>query len=345
MKFVAMPGTNELSAILCRAHSVFDRYSNTNMWGLHFHSRNGRLLAKFHGPDSAIGVVLSPLNLQSNTVTLPPLPFLGQEVGMTIYPLGYLLNDQACFSAVLVFGQELTIVHLFELIDGVWQNHTLSAIEDCPVSCAGIKTLLTNHRLYIISSKDKILVLDFMSLVLSVIKLPEEVECKHNLRLSQADDAGFNLVHVKELELRVWLYTHGTDNSGLGGYWLLVHTICLREVSTNFRMSNLVPENRQSSIVKLHAVGDNAEFVVLEICRAVVYLDITSRAAEKLYTLAPDDGDIFRIHPFMMTWPPTFPCNQRKTGPKGVMQPESQGDASPSRSVFEMAGSKRMRTG
>ena len=81
-------------------------------------------------------------------------------------------------------------------------------------------------------------------------------------------------------------------------------------------------ENAKNAGVMLHAVGDNAKFVFLEICGAVIYLDIASRAAKKVYTLAPSDGDIYKIHPFMMIWPPTFPRPQIRTGPKGVVQPQ-----------------------
>ena len=48
------------------------------------------------------------------------------------------------------------------------------------------------------------------------------------------------------------------------------------------RMPTRALENGKNAGVKLHAVGDNAKFVFLEICGAVIYLDVASRAAKKV---------------------------------------------------------------
>ena len=39
----------------------------------------------------------------------------------------------------------------------------------------------------------------------------------------------------------------------------------------------------------MHAAWDSARFVFLEILGAIVFLDITSRKAEKVYELTPED--------------------------------------------------------
>jgi hypothetical protein len=59
--------------------------------------------------------------------------------------------------------------------------------------------------------------------------------------------------------------------------------------------------------VKLCAVGDNAEFVLLEIFGTIVFLDITSRQAEKVYELTPEDKELVSVRPLMLIWPPVFP--------------------------------------
>ena len=249
-------------------------------------------------------------------MTLPPLPSIDLERGMFYHATEYVLNDQSCLGATLVLSQDRTTIHLYELLDGVWKNHTSSTLEGAPVSTSGDMILLTNHTLYIGCSGPKIIVLYLFSSVLSVINLPDGLEYKYdNLGLSQADDTGFNLVHLKGLELHIWLCTHkrSSNNNNICDNWLLVHTICLREVCASMRMPTRALENRKNTGVKLHAVGDNAKFVFLEICGVVIYLDIASRAAKKLYTLAPGDGDIYKIHPFMMIWPPTL--HALKDGP------------------------------
>ena len=64
----------------------------------------------------------------------------------------------------------------------------------------------------------------------------------------------------------------------------------------------------QNAGVKLHAAWDSARFVFLEILGAIVFLDITSRKAEKVYELTPeDDKDLVSVHPLRLMWPPVFP--------------------------------------
>uniref|UniRef100_R7W3Y0 Uncharacterized protein n=1 Tax=Aegilops tauschii TaxID=37682 RepID=R7W3Y0_AEGTA len=272
-KFMVMPHIQGLDTMICRARSAFDAYSDT--WGVLYGSQNGCLLGRFHRLNSTTDVLLNPLNLERNIVTLPPLPSIDLERGMSYRATEYVLNDQSCLGATLVISQDRTTVHLYELLD--------------------------------------------------VINLPDGLEYKYgNLGLSQADGTGFNLVHLKELELHIWLCTHkhSSNNNSICDNWLLVHTICLREVCASLRMPTRALENGKNAGVKLHAIGDNAEVVFLEICSAVIYLDIARRVAEKVYTLAPGDGDIYKIHPFTMIWPPTFPCPQIRTRPKGMVQPE-----------------------
>lgn len=59
-------------------------------------------------------------------------------------------------------------------------------------------------------------------------------------------------------------------------------------------MPTPAPEDGKNVVVKLHAVGDDVEFVFLEMCSVIIYLDSASMAAEKVYTLVLGDGDSFR---------------------------------------------------
>jgi hypothetical protein len=54
----------------------------------------------------------------------------------------------------------------------------------------------------------------------------------------------------------------------------------------------------QNASVKMHAAGDNARFMFLEIIGAIVFMDITSRKAEKVYELTPEDNkELVSVHP------------------------------------------------
>ena len=57
-------------------------------------------------------------------------------------------------------------------------------------------------------------------------------------------------------------------------------------------------------------VGDDAEYVFLEMYGCVLYLDVKSRALQKVHNVTEKDTLISFIHPFMMTWPPVFPALQ-----------------------------------
>jgi hypothetical protein len=76
--------------------------------------------------------------------------------------------------------------------------------------------------------------------------------------LSWANVSGVYLVHQNELQLRVWLQS---DCNGSMGDWLLVRTICLRDLCANLKLSNSTAEDENDHDVNIYEVGDNAEFV------------------------------------------------------------------------------------
>lgn len=59
-------------------------------------------------------------------------------------------------------------------------------------------------------------------------------------------------------------------------------------------------------VVQMPAVGDNADFVFLQIRSKVFYFNISSKAVEKLYELRQGES-LIGVSPCMMVWPPTFP--------------------------------------
>uniref|UniRef100_A0A453MS39 F-box protein AT5G49610-like beta-propeller domain-containing protein n=2 Tax=Aegilops tauschii subsp. strangulata TaxID=200361 RepID=A0A453MS39_AEGTS len=54
---------------------------------------------------------------------------------------------------------------------------------------------------------------------------------------------------------------------------------------------------------------DNVEFVLLEMGRSILYLDVKYRTLRRVYELANEDrSSLGYIQPFMMPWPPVFPA-------------------------------------
>ncbi|TVU32406.1 hypothetical protein EJB05_24136 [Eragrostis curvula] len=89
----------------------------------------------------------------------------------------------------------------------------------------------------------------------------------------------------KESLLRIFHNDNGVD-------WFLVHSICLREVCANLGMADWPPLDGHTHGVKIRAVGDNAKFVLLDLFGAIVFLDITSKQAQKLYEMRQEDGTL-----------------------------------------------------
>ncbi|TVU32415.1 hypothetical protein EJB05_24146, partial [Eragrostis curvula] len=104
---------------------------------------------------------------------------------------------------------------------------------------------------------------------LSIISLPDGVKCWPVGTVKPwVHDSGLYLVHVKELQLRVWL--HVMDS----GKWLLQNTICLHEVGID--------------VLYIHTRSRNAEKVY------------TVKPEE-------EEEPWIRLIPFVMIWPPIFP--------------------------------------
>ncbi|CAL4969853.1 unnamed protein product [Urochloa decumbens] len=156
------------------------------------------------------------------------------------------------------------------------------------------------------SSLNKILVCDFPSSSISAMALPDGVEEGHagRVMLSWGDGSGgICLIHVQGSLLRVF-----RSDSNVGN-WFLADTICLRQVCSNLGIAAAAGQSVEgyNTGVKIHAVGDNAKFVFLEMFGAVVFLDMTSKKAEKVYELTPEDNEVVSVHPLTLIRHPVFP--------------------------------------
>jgi hypothetical protein len=115
------------------------------------------------------------------------------------------------------------------------------------------------------------------------------------------DDSKVYLMHLKNLQLHIWL--NNGDN------WLLVDTICLRQLCDIPSMSDATDEDGHSNaIIRVSQLGDSDEFVFLKIGQCVLYLDIKRRVLRKVYEATEENQRLCYIHPFRMIWPPVFPA-------------------------------------
>uniref|UniRef100_A0A0A9GCW6 Uncharacterized protein n=1 Tax=Arundo donax TaxID=35708 RepID=A0A0A9GCW6_ARUDO len=290
VRFVPMPQPPEVAAVIRRGS--FDLPDDAIAVS---DCRNGRLIVLVRGRYA----VYSPLHPARGTVSLPRIYMLCPP---TVYrPL--LPEDAGDRTAVtLVLNDQRVCVHLSDLQEGAWGEGLTSDLTELPKqwrNCAF--GLLAYGKLYMIRMVGHILGLDLQSRSLFYINLPEGVEYESdvNFELSRAEGSGFYLIHAKGFEIFVWLHSTGCSS----GNWELVNSFCLHQVLGHLADPTW---HLECDNVQVAAVGDNADFVLLQIKHEVFCMHIRSRTVKKVYESQESELDI-DIHPFVMVWPPTFP--------------------------------------
>ncbi|XBI43249.1 hypothetical protein VPH35_108041 [Triticum aestivum] len=190
-------------------------------------------------------------------------------------------------------------VQVYMLKDGVWCMHRNLPVDGkLYLSRPDEGPMLVDNKIYIAVDRSEITVLDLTSLSFSEIQLPQGVDRgsigERSTSLARADAAGVYLIHVKELQIRLWLHKEGD--------WLLVDTICLREMLASLSMLG------SNASLRIKSVGDNAEFVFLEMGRCALHLDVKCRTLRKVYEVTEEGAYLGDIYPVMMIWPPAFPA-------------------------------------
>lgn len=307
--FVPMlPHPPEFDAVIRRASSSLDACSNAHK--LILDDWNDIIFTKtFKNCDEepgSIHIVLNPLCPERGMVIVPPFPCHERQDGY-FYNFSKLLFKEegdglSYFYVESEFSNDGTksMVHVYMLQDGVWCLRT-SATTQLPCRPQTLNPLLVDNKIYMAATQSEILVLDLTALSFSTFQVPQGLVIGYKrTMLSRADDdSGVYLIHLNGLQLCIWLCT--------GDNWLLVDTICLREMYAKLRMPDL------TDWVWINQVGVNAEFVFLKMGRCLVYVGIKCRKLCKVYEMTSEDRWLGRIHPCMMIWPPTFPA--LKDGP------------------------------
>uniref|UniRef100_A0A8I6Y958 F-box protein AT5G49610-like beta-propeller domain-containing protein n=1 Tax=Hordeum vulgare subsp. vulgare TaxID=112509 RepID=A0A8I6Y958_HORVV len=267
--------------------------------------RNGSLLMRHerHDHDQTRSTLRahSLLCSQRGSVVFPGFPVPRLRFGSSYTYSGILSKEEGDDVCYFYVSMQSTVemkhtAYVYMLQDGVWVMHSLTIGQILPPR-SDLEAVLIDNKMYMPAAKGDVVVLDLMASTFSTIQLPEGVEhVARNTILSRADDsAGVYLINVKKLELRIWLHK--------GGDWLLVDSICLRDMLAGLSMLD------DNASLQIKQVGDNAEYVLLEMMsQYALYLDIKCRTLRKVYDVTKEDRYLGDIHPFMMIWPPTFPA-------------------------------------
>uniref|UniRef100_A0ACD5TL77 Uncharacterized protein n=2 Tax=Avena sativa TaxID=4498 RepID=A0ACD5TL77_AVESA len=318
-RFVEMPAQPpELAAVCRRASFDLDSF----IWDCW----NGSvLIISQQGDNGLTSLVYSPLCPSRSMPVVPELPQL-DHISPANYTFEKLLfregddNGMPYLWLLLQSINHVYTVHVYMLQDGVWSKHT-SATTEFPHLPSEPKPLLINSKIYMTAALSLpnvvivdntsfraavlsgILVMDLKDSSLFTIQLPEGVEFLDiDVLLAKADDdSGVYLIQLKDLKLRIWLHSSSTGN------WLLVDTICLREMLAALTASDHTVGG-EHTVLRMKEAGDNAEFVFFQMGPSILYLDIKCRELRKVYAMTEHHQFLGHIYPFMMVWPPTFPA-------------------------------------
>ncbi|XP_048551656.1 uncharacterized protein LOC125531286 [Triticum urartu] len=302
-----LPQPPGLDAVVRRASFSLDTYEGADM----MECWNGSVLTCLHVQNfnhrrsEIISAVHSPLCSERGIPTIPALhhKFGEGKLCTFIQLFSKEEGDGVSYFYIRVECDRLqtySTVHVYVLQNGddVWRTHlTLASGDILLYPRSSPKGVLVHNKIYVPCDPNEIVVLDLTTSILLTIQLPQGVGfgLAGNTMLSRADDSsGVYLIHAKEFQLHIWLLK--------GDSWLLVDTICLREMCANLL------EDEPIADIRINHVGDYNEFVFLEMGRCALYLDIKCRTLRKVYEMTSEEQHLGDIYPFMMSWPPIFPA-------------------------------------
>jgi hypothetical protein len=253
-----LPHPPELASIIRRVSSSIGTYQSDATSSRVIYCRNGSVLtASYHAREhrSILGVynLMRPERGMVDVV-IPKLPC--HEFQHTFSESQVICKEEegnlSYFCVSILYAMKVSPTMLiYKLQDGAWCMHNLP-IEQLPHPWSGLKSVLVDNKIYMKAQLSGFIILDLLTSSFSTIGVPQGVEYNYyNTILSRADAAAsVYLVHVKQLLLCIWLYN--TDD------WLLVDTICLRDMCASLTMIDC------NASFRLNLVGDNAEFVLLD---------------------------------------------------------------------------------
>jgi len=224
-------------------------------------------------------------------------------------------DDSSCYRVDIEQRDRMVYAKVYVLHAGSWSIHC-SASADLAGSLVHIlqTTLLMRGTIYMFTTARYILALDLTTTKFSTIDLPEGLQFEYSTNLApcQGDDSTLYLFHVSGDELTVWLRRmndHGIGDGSSAGEWILRDTISLLETCGHLAEQGWELEDRCEDFVSVVGVGDNAEFVFLELEQTgvIVYMHLKSRKVKKVYQRHPYNDFSIRVLPFMMVWPAVLP--------------------------------------
>ncbi|CAM0884662.1 unnamed protein product [Alopecurus aequalis] len=298
------PPPPELDSVVRRANFSLPFYEGawTDMVGCW----NGRVVTScWNGVRNEFTFVLHSLLCSARGMTRLPALLLQFQTGRKCVYRQFFFREEAdviCYFYVMVEytreGKSVVQVFMLRNGDDSWRIHLTLTMDYLIYAQSVSRSLLVDNKIYMASDHNEIFVLDLTTSSFSTIELPQGVDFDtiYTTVLSCTDDAStMYLIHVKVLQLHIWLHD--------GDKWLLMETICLRELCAPFL------EDDPTAPLRINHAGDyTADFLFLEMGRFALYLNVKCRTLRKVYEMTSEDRHLGCIYPFMMIWPPIFPA-------------------------------------
>uniref|UniRef100_A0A0E0KP06 F-box protein AT5G49610-like beta-propeller domain-containing protein n=1 Tax=Oryza punctata TaxID=4537 RepID=A0A0E0KP06_ORYPU len=278
-------------------------------------------------------VLRPPHPRESVQLLPPPLPLPPSSTREHVVERVFLPEDGAggdhriTLVYVLVVERRVTArVHVLES-GGAWGAPTtaetqLPAPAEAPSCDESVENVLPpiNGEVYVVTTSGHTLGLRMGRTSFSVVKLPDAARSSTNFRLSwsHGDDDDVTrgrlcLVHGDGTRLSVWHRKTTAMDGGAAVGWEMTNTFCVREACERIEW---LPDGWWTGRVTVIAVGDNAEFALLDLEKVgiVIYIHMQWRTVKKVYERKVADaggGDgrpPVRVFPLTTVWPPTFPA-------------------------------------
>ncbi|KAF8656934.1 hypothetical protein HU200_060434 [Digitaria exilis] len=318
-EFVSMPALEphdrELSAVLRQAsNSVFEAFPeySSRVWD----SRDGRVLFDF--TETVHGTRRFGVRHPDRGVSeLPPMPSDWPDPEPQC-PEAMLLpddgnDDATCYRLRYRYSGPKVTALVGVLRSGVWTVHCAAeAVLAMAPDRIPLLTRLASGKLYMVAVAGYILGLDMATSSFFVIDFPEGVAYEYygNLVPCRGDGSVLYLIHLMGDRLCVWL-RRIVDEHG-AGEWVLRDTISLNETCGHLVESGMLePAAGHTAVATVAGVGDNAEFVFLELFGdggVFVHMHLSSRKVERVYQRDPYNDEITEVYPCSMVWLPLFPA-------------------------------------
>ncbi|XBI83561.1 hypothetical protein VPH35_092057 [Triticum aestivum] len=299
-----LPQPPELASVVRHASFSLDAY--LSLWPEILDCQNGNVFVRLfdHRTGSwSTGRVHRPLCRKRGLTFNPPLLYPELQSNGSCRSIQFLSKEDGdglsyyyLYVEETISGKPESRMHVYMLQDGVCRKHHL--LDHLPPVPYEPKVVLADNKIYVPAGMSDIIVLDLTTLSFSTIQPPRGVVHSKvgTTIVLDGDASGVYLIHVEELQLRIWI--HKGDN------WLLIDSICLREMYANLNMSGCMVKD-EHTIRLMNQVVDYGDFVFLEMGGCILHLDIKCRTLRKVYEIT--NGCLVDIYPFMMIWPPTFP--------------------------------------